>query len=148
MRGVIKSIDMTRVLAFLTFLIVSVSVLGLTWERFRPLEVYYNVQQPYEVRDGDKPFVGGDPVYVRQVYCKHGNYPTTITIMLEDGFHEVLRTLKSSIKEGCYDSWSRSAQLPALIPSGTYRIRYHIEVEVSPFRTETYELVSEYFEVL
>lgn len=135
-------------LAFVFISLLVVALLYITWKVYKPLDVYYDVEQPYKVLNENKTVNVGEPVLIQQTYCKTGNYPTTIIIILEDGFYETLRIIESAVPEGCYDNASRSAIIPPYTTTGEYRIRYRIIVHVNPFRDETYEFVSERFNVV
>lgn len=135
-------------IAFIFIVAVIVGLIYVLWLVYRPLEIYYDVTQPYEILNENKTVKAGQPVLVRQTYCKTGSYPTSIIIILEDGFYETLRIIESAVEEGCYDNPSRSAVIPLYTTSGEYRIRYRIIVHVNPFRDVVYEFVSEEFNVV
>lgn len=131
------------------FIVATILILSyLVWLLYKPIEVYYDIEQPYKVTNEYKQVQVGEPVFIKQVYCKEGNYRTTIIIILEDGFYETLRQIESVVPEGCYDNISRSAVIPSYTLPGEYRIRYRMIVHVNPFRDEVYEFVSEYFQVV
>jgi hypothetical protein len=115
---------------------------------YKPVTVYFNVNQPYKILNENKAVKAGEPVLVLQEYCKYGNYPSRLIIILEDGYYETIRIIESAVGEGCYANPSKSATIPPNTAEGVYRIRYRIIVDVNPFRSETYEFVTERFTVI
>lgn len=143
----LRDIDRTKLMIHIMFTIVMGILALLVYWALRPYEVYYNVQQPYDVLNSE-PIKNGDAVLVRQVYCKGTDSPAKITIILEDGYYETLRLIESRVEPGCYDRTSQSAVIPPTAHPGRYRLRYRFEVRVNPIRTETYVIVTDYFEVI
>lgn len=144
----LKNLDWTKVIIYLTFAILVGAISTLLYWGFRPYEVYENVEQPYRVLNDNKQVQAGTPVFVEQVYCKRGNYPARVSIVLEDGYYEVIKTIETRVEGGCYSSVSKSALIPFYTSPNTYRIKYKIEVRVNPIRSVSYELYSENFEVI
>ena len=135
-------------MVFITMLIIIAFMLTAIWLAYKPVEVYYDVHQPYDILNDNHTVRAGEAVRIRQDYCKNGNDPATVTVVLEDGYYETLRVIESQAPEGCVDGVSHTARIPLDTQEGTYRIRYRIKVQVNPLRTESYELVSEYFSVI
>lgn len=143
----LHDIDRTKLMIHIMFTIVMAILALLVYWSVRPYEVYYNIEQPYEILN-EEPISKGSAVLVRQVYCKNTNSPAKITIILEDGYYETLRLIESRVEPGCYDRTSQSAVIPSTAHPGRYRLRYRFEVRVNPIRTETYVIVTDYFEVI
>lgn len=114
---------------------------------FRPIEVY-KFDIPYEVMNENKVVAVGEPVLVKQKYCKLQPYPSRIDIAIVDGYTEALRTIESNVPVGCYDKVSATAIVPLGALEGDYKISYTFTVRINPFRTETYRTESETFKVI
>ena len=135
-------------MVFTTMLLIIAFMLFAIWLAYKPVEVYYDVAQPYPILNGNHEVKAGDKVQVLQTFCKTGNDPVILTVVLENGYYETLRVINSQAKEGCHDGISQSARIPIDTETGRYRIGYRIIVQVNPFRTESYEFLTEYFEVI
>lgn len=140
-----------RVLAILIAVVVGYY---LYWELI-PIEVYYDVEQPYPVLNENHEVGRGEAVKVQQIYCKNGNYPAVVTVALENESGTIVRTLEtvnSAVKEGCWGldpvRVSETAEIANNVSNGKYRIVYLIHVHINAIRDEDYTLHSEYFNVI
>ena len=131
-------------------LIVIISVLMVSYALFwifYPIEdVYYDIQQPYEVRHEVIP--QGEIQQVRLVLCKKRAFRADWTQALENESRNEIETGSSNLPEGCNNQWI-DIKLPEKTSLGQHRISIWVEADIHWLTPKhTFKFSSDYFEIV
>ena len=145
----IEKPDQTKYLLMALLFIIGGLVLYYIYWQVVPIELYYDVEQPYNVLNEE--IRAGDAVDVNQVYCKNGSEYVDVSVFLrneDESFSRTVYVAGSARGRGCHDVVSSSAIIPMGILSGEYKLVYIIHADINAVRDETVTLETELFEVI
>lgn len=95
----------------------------------------------------NKEVEAGEYLQMRQVYCKSGDYITTVSRSFVDGFIYTAPNVLGKRPNGCHDV-IELIYVPKALNPGTYTISTNISYQPNPLRTITLNVTTEKFEVI